>query len=330
MSEASPAVESATATVAEPASSTKELRFGFGANWRQFQTKLDQLRFDAAVASLTRHFGHDGLQGRRFLDIGSGSGLFSAAAYHLGANVVSFDYDQDSVACTETLQRQLHADPLRWRVEQGSVLDAAFMSGLGTFDIVYAWGVLHHTGDLWTAVNQACQRVNSHGWLWLALYNDQGAWSVYWARIKRIYQKLPKGLRSPFVAAIGSGWGLYEWGLVRIPAAIGATLLRLLTLRNPLVPLLSLVQDIAAGIQRRRTDRDERGMSAWTDLVDWVGGYPFEVSHPEAIFEVVHQQGFELRHLRTCGGGSGCNEFLFIRMKPPAADALTGPENVGR
>ncbi|MDZ4688662.1 MAG: class I SAM-dependent methyltransferase [Planctomycetaceae bacterium] len=333
MTEASPVAESDTAVAEgdEPVG----VRFGFGANWRRFLSALTQDRLQAAIHSLERRFGPDGLRDKRFLDIGSGSGLFSAAACKLGADVVSFDFDADSVACTETLRSQLGVGAERWRIERGSVLDAAYLDRLGEFDVVYAWGVLHHTGSLWTAVDHACGRVNAGGWLWIAIYNDQGAWSQYWTRLKRLYHQLPAWLRGPYVGLIGCTWGVYEWGLVRIPAAIGASVLRVVTLRNPFAPWSALVADVIADViaagRRRRTDRDDRGMSAWTDLVDWVGGYPFEVAKPEDVFAFVHARGFELRHLKTCGGGSGCNEFLFQRGESPqTADAPAASGKNGR
>jgi 2-polyprenyl-6-hydroxyphenyl methylase/3-demethylubiquinone-9 3-methyltransferase len=54
-------------------------------------------------------------------------------------------------------------------------------------------------------------------------------------------------------------------------------------------------------------------MSVWYDLVDWVGGYPFEVAKPEEVFDFYRKRGFELSRLKTSGGGLGCNEFVFIR-----------------
>ena len=52
-------------------------------------------------------------------------------------------------------------------------------------------------------------------------------------------------------------------------------------------------------------------MSPWHDIVDWVGGYPFEVAKPEPIFGFYRDRGFRLQALKTCAGGLGCNELLF-------------------
>lgn len=55
-------------------------------------------------------------------------------------------------------------------------------------------------------------------------------------------------------------------------------------------------------------------MSHWHDWIDWVGGYPFEVAKPELIFDFYRDRGFTLHNMTTCGGGGGCNEFVFIRQ----------------
>ncbi|MDX2121208.1 MAG: class I SAM-dependent methyltransferase, partial [Gemmatimonadota bacterium] len=130
-------------------------RFAFGRNWASFLRLLDEERIRAAEDSLRSLTGRDDLTGLRFLDIGSGSGLFSLAARRLGARVHSFDYDTDSVECTRELRRQYFAEDANWVVEQGSVLDPGYIASLGTHDVVYSWGVLHHTGAMWVAVAHA-------------------------------------------------------------------------------------------------------------------------------------------------------------------------------
>ena len=81
----------------------------------------------------------DNLSGMTFLDVGSGSGLFSLAAYNLGAKVVSFDFDAQSVWCTNQLRERFCSDKRRWTVKIGSILEADFIKTLGHFDIVYSW-----------------------------------------------------------------------------------------------------------------------------------------------------------------------------------------------
>src|SRR5215210_846240 len=142
----------------------------------------------------------ESLEGQSFLDIGSGSGLFSLAARRLGASVHSLDYDPRSVACTRELRRRYFPEDPEWKVEEGSALDADYIRSLGLFDVVYSWGVLHHTGDMWQALENAQLPVKPGGRLFVAIYNDTGTQAARWKWIKKTYNRLPRPLRPPFAA----------------------------------------------------------------------------------------------------------------------------------
>ncbi len=265
-------------------------RFAFGKNWQKFVDRLDENRIALARDSMTKSLEVRDLTGLRFLDAGCGSGLFSLVARQLGATVESFDFDADSVVCTRWL-REAYGPADRWNVEQGSVLDAGYMDSLGKFDVVYSWGVLHHTGDMWRAVELTSDRVEPGGLLVISIYNDQGGMSRIWARLKRTYNRLPQALRMPYAIAV---MGVRE---------IYFLLRALLTLR-----LGRHIHNI-----RNYAQYSGRGMSYWRDLIDWIGGYPFEVAKPEAVFDYLKNRSFVLTGLKTCGGGLACNEFVFRR-----------------
>ena len=260
-------------------------RFEFGANWRRFLDVLDEERIAEAEISLRTMLEVGDLRGKSFLDVGSGSGLFSLAARRLGARVHSFDYDPQSVACTMELRRRYFPGDGSWVVESGSVLDAAYLGTLGAYDVVYSWGVLHHTGQMWTALDRVVPLVSPGGTLFIAIYNDQGRASQLWTRVKRLYCELPRPLKP----------------LVLWPAAV--------RLWAP-----TLVRDTLRGrpLHTWRSYAGSRGMSPWRDVVDWVGGYPFEVATPDQIRDFYVERGFTPRTVRAVTG-LGCNEFVLQR-----------------
>ena len=183
-------------------------RFRFGENWRRFLEQLDDRRIAEAERSLTESLAVTSLAGRSFIDVGSGSGLFSLAARRLGARVRSLDYDPQSVACTDELRRRYFPADEAWVVGQGSALDRPYLEDLGQFDVVYSWGVLHHTGDMWQALGNVAHLVRSGGQLLVSIYNDQGAASRRWAWVKRTYNRLPRSLRFLILApALVVLWG---------------------------------------------------------------------------------------------------------------------------
>jgi 2-polyprenyl-3-methyl-5-hydroxy-6-metoxy-1,4-benzoquinol methylase len=261
-------------------------RFEFGENWARFLEHLDESRILGAEKSLCAMLGVENLEGRTFLDAGSGSGLFSLAAYRLGARVHSFDFDPQSFACTRKLRDQYGSAAREWKVEQASVLDRGYLGSLGQFDVVYSWGVLHHTGSMWDALGNVAPLVKPGGLLFVAIYNDQGTRSRRWTTVKRIYNKTPRPLR----------WAVL-WPTLLV--SLGPRMLKDLLVLRPFR-------------QWREYGRD-RGMSPWRDHVDWVGGYPFEVAKPEQIFEFYRDRGFEMTNLETAGGTVGCNQFVFLR-----------------
>ena len=263
-------------------------RFRFGRNWARFLRLVDARRIEEAERSLQSMLGCDRLDGRRFLDAGCGSGLFSLAAHRLGATVHSFDFDPESVACTRELKRRFGHVDREWTIEEASVLDARYLEAFRLrTDIVYSWGVLHHTGEMWNAITLAASAVAPHGQLFIALYNRQPGLSRWWLGVKRVYNRLPPMLQPLFA---------FPFFLYFVSTGLAADVMHR---RNPLA---------------RFTGVGRRGMSPYRDVIDWVGGLPFEVASPDDVLAFCRSLGLDLEVLRTAGGRHGCNEYVFRRL----------------
>lgn len=254
-------------------------RFPFGRNWHRFLEVVDERRVEAAEESLKQNLGLDDLSGLRFLDIGCGSGLFGLAARRLGASVHAFDYDPQSVACAKELRRRFRPGDSDWKIEPGSALDSEYLQGLGAFDIVYSWGVLHHTGDMRRALENALIPVGPRGVLFIAIYNDQKWISRYWTLVKRLYNTGPVPRAATIV--LHTPWEFAGRYVVR-------------RIHN-------------------RLDGD-RGMSLWHDMLDWLGGYPFEYAPADDIVSFYEMTGLESVRVVRCGRRHGCNQFLFKKQ----------------
>lgn len=268
-------------------SGVAEERFAFGRNWRAFLRVLDEDRIEQAQKSLRRMLEVDDLAGKSFLDAGSGSGLFSLAARRLGAvRIHSFDYDPECVACTSELKRRYAPEFENWTVERGSVLDEGYVAALGSYDVVYSWGVLHHTGNLKMAMEIICRAVAPGGTLLIALYDDRGWASRSWIPVKRLY--VSGRLGAALVAAVFVPMFVLKGLLVDLGRR-----------RNPL--------------RRYRDYRELRGMSIAHDWLDWLGGYPFEVAAPGWVIDFYARHGFRLSRLERGYGRDRNNEYTFLK-----------------
>lgn len=261
-----------------------EARYDFGRNWSEFAAKIDERHLEEAKTNLTRLVGN--VEGFSFLDIGCGSGLHSAAALALGATKVrAVDYDSDSVSTTRAVLERF-APGADWTVERADALDSETLPK-EKFDIVYSWGVLHHTGDMWAGIRNAAKLVASDGRLCLALYLETplcGAWKVE----KRLYAQnrwLRPIIRWPFTGAF--------------------LLARQLRFRDA----MSYIKSYQRG----------RGMNFFTDIDDWLGGYPYESVVPNELVKVLQEQNYRLDaefNIKIGSGlfGTGCGEWRFRRV----------------
>ena len=259
--------------------------FSFGKNWKNFLKNLTDKRVEEAEKSLIDFLGgKENISGKTFVDIGCGSGLFSLAAYRLGARkIVSIDIDDSSVACAKYLHEK-NGSPAHWEIKTGSALNPEFLKSIGQFDIMYSWGVLHHTGNMYQALENVTSLVTPDGKLYIALYNDNQRFmegtSSFWLTTKKIYNKC-SSIEKHIIESLYTTYYI-----------IGLTL----NFVNPITYI--------------RNYHSLRGMSFMTDIKDWLGGYPYEYASEEKIISFFKERGFECTKTNPARS-IGCNEFLF-------------------
>ncbi len=250
------------------------MMFKFGENWASFSRQLDEDRINTARQSLISLFGENELKGKSFLDIGCGSGLFSIAAAQLGAVVTGIDVDPVSVQTSQENSRKWLPDSPSENFQKGSVLDDEKIKTLGRFDIVYSWGVLHHTGSMKRALQNAAHCVKSGGLLMVAIYNQHWS-SPLWKWVKWLYNHL-------------GSWGQKVLVWMFTPVIFMAKWL--VTFKNPF--------------------KMGRGMDFLHNVIDWVGGYPYEYSSVMEMTDTLQKLGFEVLLVRPATVPTGCNEFV--------------------
>jgi len=259
-------------------------RYAFGENWKDYLTKMDQTRLETAKKSLQTFLGD--IKGKTFLDIGCGSGLFSLAAYFMGASkIYSFDFDKNSVECTLTLWEKENK-PKNWAVVHGSVLDNKFIKKIPKYNLVYSWGVLHHTGKMYKSIQKAASLVKTNGLFYISIYNKtRGMFgSKFWLSFKKFYNSSPF-----FVKRILECMYFCLFCVKKITQ-----------FENP----LKIINEYS----------EKRGMNWYNDLKDWFGGYPYEFATADEIINFCEKLGLKIVKVKRVNN-LATNEFVFQRVR---------------
>jgi 2-polyprenyl-6-hydroxyphenyl methylase/3-demethylubiquinone-9 3-methyltransferase len=252
---------------------TDSVRYDFGEQWDEYAQRATDDDLAASKHALSELIPAGFRpEGKTFLDIGCGSGMHSVAAAKLGFSVTATDYYEGSVRATQRMAQ-------RTGVQLNSFQDDILNTKLsGTFDVVYSWGVLHHTGNMAAAIDNAKALVVPGGIFIISIYLKTplcGFWKVE----KRIYTLLPRFVQTGLDYAFR--------GFAIALKAVDA-----------------------------KADK-ERGMDWRVGVKDWLGGYPYESATPAEVTAMVGD-GFSLigsHHTQSGHGilGTRCAEYIFKR-----------------
>jgi 2-polyprenyl-6-hydroxyphenyl methylase/3-demethylubiquinone-9 3-methyltransferase len=254
-----------------------KITFSFGKNWKDYLSTIDEQVLEVARNDIEEWIGTPQIRGKKVVDVGSGSGLSSLCFHNASpAELVSFDYDEHSVEATKSLRNRA-GDARKWKIIRGSILDKAFLDQLGLFDVVYSWGVLHHTGRIWAAIENAQKLCKVGGLTLISIYQAGDLYRRHLA-LKKNFNNQSSSEKQKMIE---------QHALERYP---GLT--------------------VSDAVNRMKSNVVRRGMNEYNDLVDWLGGLPYEVAYPSEVISRFLSQGFlPIRVLEE--GQGGCNVYLF-------------------
>ncbi len=261
------------------------MQFDFGKNWQDFSFQaLTQEKVIQTKESFQHLIDDMDLRGKSFLDIGFGQGLSLLTACEKGALAVGTDINEK---CLDVFQHNKQYFPRTTNnvdvpIVIGSILDPkvvdqlhAASPGLSGYDIVHSWGVLHHTGNMKKAIQHTASLVNADGCLVLAIYNRHWS-SPLWKQIKRFYCMTPPPAQNLIISLF--------------------------------YPIIYLAKYAVTG---KDPKKKMRGMDFYYDVIDWVGGYPYEYATRSELESMTTGLGFRLVKCIPSEVPTGCNEFIF-------------------
>lgn len=266
-------------------------KFSFWKNWAKFLEKLDEKKIEQAKNYLEKFiWWKDKIEWKTVIDFGSWSWLMSLCFYLLWAKkIVSVDIDNNSLDCTRFLKEKYANNTEKWEIKKWSVLDEQFIKRLWKFDIVYSWGVIHHTWNMWKWLELIEKLVNDNWLLYLTIYNKYNWFpsSDSWLKIKKIY------VNSPFLIKKV----MYYWLILE------NIFMRIIRGQNPVKYIKNYYKN------------SNRWMDFFRDIEDWLWWYPYEYATIEEIKNFYENIWYKLINLYDSSAWWWCNEFLFAKIK---------------
>ena len=264
--------------------------FKFGKNWKEYLEKTNDQNILYASRDLETILGTNNIKNKSFLDIGCGSGIHSLSALTLGAKYVeSFDLDPINIKNTQNFIEKWWEEK-NYDIYQNNILDNNVQNK--KFDIIYSWGVLHHTGNLELAIKNSLKYCKSGSILFLALY-EKTYYCEIWKKIKKFYNSSNKFTKFSI---------LYSYIIFKI------------------IVLILLFKNPYKHIRDYQNNEQNRGMLFFNDQVDWVGGYPYE-SITKKELETIVGEDFSLRFYNKSKTGilrsllgNGCSIYTFEKQ----------------
>lgn len=261
-----------------------EEHFQFGKNWNNFSNSISKNNINNSLKSIQNLISKKDIENKSILDIGCGSGLSLLSFLKLGAkSVCGVDIDPMSVKTAKSVIEKYYNNK-NWSVEEKSIFDINLKT-YPKFDLVYSWGVLHHTGDMWRSIDIASSLLKKNGVIFLALYQKTKL-CKFWELEKRFYVNSPKIIQKIIRTLFKT---LYISGLI-------------VSKKNPKVFFQNY--------------KEKRGMEWHYDIHDWLGGYPYESIKRRDLEIFLNKKGFVIENYfykknKLFGLlGSHCDEFI--------------------